>query len=149
MKFLYDRDHGIMRPLLVLKSQLVKRGKQSWSDNYTKDLIRGILMTACDISATFKPWSIQKRVAELVAHEFFEQGDLEREKLNQMPIAMMDREREHELPLMQVAFIDLICLPVYKILSDCWPRLLPLYKGCLANRDQWKCLSDENTASEK
>ena len=80
--------------------ELVKRGEQSWSDVCTKDLIRGILMTACDISATFKPWHIQKRVAELVAHEFFEQGDLEKEKLNQMPSAMMDRERQHELPLM-------------------------------------------------
>lgn len=55
-------------------------------------------MTACDISATFKPWPIQERVAEMVASEFFEQGDLERKKLNEMPSALMDRNRKNELP---------------------------------------------------
>ena len=28
--------------------------------------------------------------------------------------AMMDRERKDELPQMQVGFIDVICLPLYK-----------------------------------
>ena len=29
--------------------------------------------------------------------------------------AMMDRERKDELPQMQVGFIDVICLPLYKV----------------------------------
>jgi len=37
--------------------------------------------------------------------------------------AMMDRERKDELPQMQVGFIDVICLPLYKVslkyFSDC------------------------------
>ena len=43
-------------------------------------------MTACDVAAISKPWCIQQRVAELVASEFFEQGDLERTDLNLEPI---------------------------------------------------------------
>ena len=43
-------------------------------------------MTACDVSAITKPWPIQKRVAHLVAAEFFEQGDLERSRLNVEPM---------------------------------------------------------------
>ena len=73
-------------------------------------------MTACDVSAITKPWEIQKRVstvtssqgflyslepshshynipgsphvqvAELVASEFFEQGDIEKNDLNLQPI---------------------------------------------------------------
>lgn len=43
-------------------------------------------MTACDVSAITKPWPVQKRVAHLVAAEFFEQGDLERSTLNVEPI---------------------------------------------------------------
>ena len=43
-------------------------------------------MTACDVAAITKPWTIQQRVAELVASEFFEQGDLERNDLNLEPI---------------------------------------------------------------
>ncbi|XP_054168648.1 cGMP-specific 3',5'-cyclic phosphodiesterase-like [Oppia nitens] len=125
--------------------ELVKNDEKDWSNVYVKEILRGILMTACDISATFKPWDIQKKVAELVAHEFFEQGDLERQQLNQMPSAMMDREKKHELPIMQVAFIELICLPLYKNLSECWPSLSILYEGCLNNRDNWKQFSQINT----
>ena len=44
------------------------------------------MMTACDVSAITKPWPIQKRVAYLVAAEFFEQGDLERSRLNVEPM---------------------------------------------------------------
>lgn len=73
-------------------------------------------MTACDIAAITKPWEIQKavssnvrnincfkwlmlfisnqyvvdffmcQVAELVASEFFEQGDIEKEELKIIPI---------------------------------------------------------------
>lgn len=43
-------------------------------------------MTVCDLSAITKPWPIEKRVAELVSSEFFEQGDMERQELNIMPI---------------------------------------------------------------
>lgn len=31
--------------------------------------------------------------------------------------AMMDREKKDELPQMQVEFIDVICLPLYKVSS--------------------------------
>lgn len=37
-------------------------------------------MTACDLGAICKPWEIQQLVADLVAQEFFEQGDLEQQK---------------------------------------------------------------------
>ena len=57
-------------------------------------------MTACDVSAICKPWKIQKKIAELVALEFFQQGDREKKELKEKPIAMMDRERKDEFPLM-------------------------------------------------
>ena len=43
-------------------------------------------MTACDVAAIAKPWQVQLRVAELVASEFFEQGDVERNNLHIEPI---------------------------------------------------------------
>lgn len=51
----------------------------------------GMMMTACDVSAIAKPWEVQHRVAKLVADEFFDQGDLEKLQLNTQPVAMMDR----------------------------------------------------------
>ena len=80
--------------------ELVGSGPIDWKESTSRQLLRSVLMTACDISASFKPWPIQKKIAELVASEFFEQGDLERQKLNERPSAMMDRDRENELPLM-------------------------------------------------
>lgn len=47
---------------------------------------RGMMMTACDVAAIGKPWRVQKRVANMVANEFFEQGDLERNDLQVEPI---------------------------------------------------------------
>ena len=63
-------------------------------------------MTACDLGAITKPWPIQKRVALLVADEFFYQGDLEKEKLQVEPIDMMNREKKDKLPSMQVSSIS-------------------------------------------
>ncbi|XP_077992987.1 cGMP-specific 3',5'-cyclic phosphodiesterase-like isoform X3 [Glandiceps talaboti] len=123
---------------------LVQKGEKNWTRPEKKDLLRGMMMTACDVSAITKPWEIQRRVAELVAGEFFEQGDLEKMQLGQQPIAMMDREKKDELPKMQVGFIDAICMPVYKMFSDVWPGLTPLYAGVKSNRDNWQALADEH-----
>lgn len=102
-----------------------------------------MMMTACDVSAIAKPWEIQHKMAKLVADEFFDQGDLEKLQLNQQPVAMMDRERKDELPQMQVGFIDVICLPLYKVLSDTFPWIKPLYEGCLENRNHWQDLAEK------
>ena len=53
-----------------------------------------MLMTACDLGAITKPWPIQKRVALLVADEFFYQGDLEKCQLQVTPMDMMNREKK-------------------------------------------------------
>jgi hypothetical protein len=45
-----------------------------------------MMMTACDVAAITKPWEVQKEVAQLVANEFFEQGDVEKTQLGETPI---------------------------------------------------------------
>lgn len=56
-----------------------------------RPVLCGIMMTACDVSAIAKPWEVQHRVAKLVADEFFDQGDMEKQQLNTQPMEMMDR----------------------------------------------------------
>lgn len=56
--------------------ELTKNSQFVWEDEDHRDLLRSMLMTACDISAITKPWPVQKRIAELVATEFFEQLSL-------------------------------------------------------------------------
>ncbi|XP_071952121.1 dual 3',5'-cyclic-AMP and -GMP phosphodiesterase 11-like isoform X2 [Antedon mediterranea] len=115
---------------------LVKSKDCDWCDEENREILRGMLMTACDVSAISKPWEVQKEVAELVSGEFFEQGDLER-KLNVEPEDMMNREKHHLLPKMQVSFIDAICLPIYKALTIGFEKLYPLKKGTEENRENW------------
>ena len=71
---------------------LITNGSLSWSNQDHKKLIRGLLMTACDLGAITKPWDIQQKIATLVSDEFFYQGDLEKQELQMSPIPMMDRD---------------------------------------------------------
>ncbi|XP_031825771.2 phosphodiesterase 6 [Nomia melanderi] len=123
--------------------ELIDDGEFDWQSEEKKELLCGMMMTACDVSAIAKPWEVQHRVAKLVADEFFDQGDLERLQLNQQPVAMMDRERRDELPQMQVGFIDVICLPLYKVMSDTFPWIMPLYDGTMENRRHWQDLAEK------
>ncbi|GAU92146.1 hypothetical protein RvY_04264-2 [Ramazzottius varieornatus] len=118
--------------------QLVSYPDTDWSAGPAKELLSGMLMTACDLGAICKPWEVQQLVADLVAQEFFEQGDMEQQKFGAPTAPMFDRNKYPELPKMQVGFIDFICLPLYKAFSDFAPGLKPLYDGCLTNREHWE-----------
>ncbi|CAB4012079.1 cGMP-specific 3, 5 -cyclic phosphodiesterase-like isoform X1 [Paramuricea clavata] len=104
-----------------------------------------MMMTACDVSAITKPWPIQQTVAKLVASEFFEQGDIERDELKSEPMPMMDRKKKDDLPKMQVGFIDAICLPIYKLMTEVDANLSPLLDGVTSNRQNWQTLADDVT----
>jgi len=95
-------------------------GEIDWQGEDKKKLLCGMLMTAADVSAIAKPWELQHETAKMVADEFFDQGDMEKMKLNITPMGMMDREKKDELPQMQVEFIDRICVPLYGVLSERW-----------------------------
>lgn len=41
---------------------MVNEGDLDWSDDERKELLRGMMMTACDVSAIAKPWDVQKKV---------------------------------------------------------------------------------------
>lgn len=127
--------------------ELVRDHEFHWGNEPHRDLLRGMLMTACDVSAITKPWKVQRRVAELVTREFFEQGDVERMDLKIEPIAMMDRRKKDELPKMQVGFIDAICGPLYEMLAELLDELSPLNNGCRDNRKHWQSLAENPTGS--
>lgn len=121
-------------------------GCEDWSSNENRELLRAMMMTACDLSAITKPWPVQRRTALLVAEEFFQQGDLEQQELKSTPMAMMDRAKKDELPQMQVGFIDSVCLPLYKAFTQMSPKLAPLKEGCRENKLQWQKLADDYKA---
>ncbi|KAK8379681.1 hypothetical protein O3P69_019581 [Scylla paramamosain] len=95
--------------------ELSDNGEFDWQSEEKKNLLCGMMMTACDVSAIAKPWEVQHKTAKLVADEFFEQGDLERLQLNEQPIA----------------------------LSESFPWVKPLYDGCASNLYHWKTLAEQ------
>ncbi|PIO35320.1 hypothetical protein AB205_0065700, partial [Aquarana catesbeiana] len=105
--------------------------------------IKAMLMTACDLSAITKPWPVQQRIAELVATEFYDQGDKERRELNIEPIDLMNREKKDKIPSMQVGFIDAICLELYEALTQVSESCYPLLEGCLRNKQKWQVLAEQ------
>ncbi|XP_022186791.2 dual 3',5'-cyclic-AMP and -GMP phosphodiesterase 11 isoform X3 [Nilaparvata lugens] len=123
---------------------LVRERSYNWSREDHRELLRGMTMTVCDLAAITKPWNVEKRIAELVTSEFFEQGDIERQELNITPIDIMNREKEDQLPAMQVDFIDSICLPIYESFAELSEKLRPLVQGVLVNRKHWEKIALEN-----
>jgi dual 3',5'-cyclic-AMP and -GMP phosphodiesterase 11 len=129
--------------------RIVDSGTMDWSNPSHCELIRSMMMTACDLSAITKPWQVQKKVAELIASEFFEQGDIEKNELNIKPIDMMDREKQSELPRMQIGFIDTICMPVYQAFARLGEEFEPLLIGCQENRQHWQLMAEGRVVDEK
>uniref|UniRef100_A0A2D4IYF5 PDEase domain-containing protein n=1 Tax=Micrurus lemniscatus lemniscatus TaxID=129467 RepID=A0A2D4IYF5_MICLE len=122
---------------------LLRNNQFNLQDLYQKELFLAMLMTACDLSAITKPWPVQQRIAELVAAEFFDQGDKERQELNIEPTDLMNREKKNKIPSMQVGFIDAICLQLYEALTYISEACYPLLEGCRKNRQKWQTLSEE------
>ncbi|EDO43657.1 predicted protein [Nematostella vectensis] len=108
-----------------------------------RDMLKAMMMTACDLNGTTKPWEIQKEVVNLVTREFFEQGDMERERYNMEPMAIMDRQKIDELPKLQVQFFETTGLPVFKVLAKLNNKLQPLVDGAESNKRRWQKLDAE------
>lgn len=122
---------------------LMKKRQFNWDDPHHKELIMAMMMTACDVSAITKPWPVQQRTAELVAAEFFEQGDKERRELNIEPTDLMNREKRDKIPSLQVGFIDGICVQLYENMVMVSDACLPLLEGCKQNRQKWQSLAEQ------
>ncbi|XP_035408485.1 cGMP-specific 3',5'-cyclic phosphodiesterase isoform X6 [Cygnus atratus] len=123
--------------------ELLRKKQFNWEDPMQKELFLAMLMTACDLSAITKPWPVQQRIAELVATEFFDQGDKERKELNIEPTDLMNREKKNKIPSMQVGFIDAVCLQLYEALTHVSEACYPLLDGCRKNRQKWQSLAEQ------
>ncbi|XP_070175447.1 dual 3',5'-cyclic-AMP and -GMP phosphodiesterase 11A-like [Littorina saxatilis] len=142
--------HSILATDLSLHIQLrekffsmVESGQRTWDDRESKEIYRSMLMTASDIAAITKPWDVQRRAADLVVTEFFDQGDKEKHVLKLQPQACMDREKQDEVAKLQMSWIDGICLPLYKSLAKMEPGFRPMMDGVLSNRARWERLDAE------
>ncbi|PFX27484.1 dual 3',5'-cyclic-AMP and -GMP phosphodiesterase 11A-like [Stylophora pistillata] len=128
---------------------LVERGELDPKIPDHRDMLKAMMMTACDLNGTTKPWEIQKEVVHLVTSEFFQQGDLERNTLKMEPSALMDRQKVDELPALQVQFFETTGIPVFKCLATFNPNIRPLLDGAESNKNRWCELEKERQARQK
>ncbi len=99
-----------------------------------------MLMTASDLSGGTKKWECHYRVSNIqknlnlsrkkktenffkkfklsqqVSDEFFNEGDLEKEKFKKEPIDSMNRNKSEQLPKIQMQFLQTVCFPLYKVI---------------------------------
>jgi class 3 adenylate cyclase len=110
----------------------------------SRGLLSSMILHVADVSNPTRPGKVSRKWAYVVQSEFFRQGDKEKE-LNMKRSPFMDREFEN-LPRMQVAFIDAVVQPVFKLFAD----FLPLVEGqCLKplvqNRAFWQSMLHRTT----
>ncbi|KAK2116159.1 hypothetical protein P7K49_006785 [Saguinus oedipus] len=111
---------------------------------------KAMLMTACDLSAITKPWPIQQRIAELVATEFFDQGDRERKELNIEPTVIHLLTRQNISPKqvvnggMYIYSPVLIPTPAFSLSKEFNKDLRLTRKG---RRDTKRTMEKKNTGA--
>jgi dual 3',5'-cyclic-AMP and -GMP phosphodiesterase 11 len=108
-------------------------------------LLRDVLMTAADLSAVTKPFPAQRRTAELVYAEFFDQGDLERALGTQELQDLMNRNKVADLPKMQIGFIDFVAGPVYETLGAHFEEFAILTQEAKRNKRDWEALAEKGS----
>ncbi|KNC50844.1 cAMP and cAMP-inhibited cGMP 3',5'-cyclic phosphodiesterase 10A [Thecamonas trahens ATCC 50062] len=112
-------------------------------NDHHRKMLSALIISACDLSASTKPWDIQHPVTMSIFEEFFAQGD-EEKATGITPIPMMDREVAN-IPELELGFIDYVAAPTYTALADLVPELAPLVDGVSSNRQVWDQLHNEGT----
>ncbi|XP_041979931.1 cAMP and cAMP-inhibited cGMP 3',5'-cyclic phosphodiesterase 10A-like [Aricia agestis] len=107
-----------------------------WNNAEHKKLLKGILMTTCDLSGSCKPFNIAKSNANAVYEEFYNQGDKERE-LGYTPLRMMDRRRRGKRAAEQLQFIAVVLQPCTLLLKALLPNTAPIAELCRKTQESW------------
>ncbi|XP_048256360.1 probable 3',5'-cyclic phosphodiesterase pde-5 isoform X3 [Haliotis rufescens] len=154
-KVLGDIRHCILATDLALffgnrakLKDIADRNDFSWDIQEHRRVLRDIAMTSCDLCAMTKPWDVQAETVKVIYEEFYAQGDEEKEQ-GMTPMAMMDRDKKHELPQLEVGFIVGICLPCYELLAQILPATTPMVEGIRANLSKWQEMAEEAKEESK
>ncbi|XP_067845185.1 cAMP and cAMP-inhibited cGMP 3',5'-cyclic phosphodiesterase 10A [Heptranchias perlo] len=116
---------------------LLQAGALNLSDQGHRDRVIGLMMTACDLCSVTKLWPVTKATTNDIYAEFWGEGD-DMKKMGMQPIAMMDREKDNEIPDSQVGFYNAVAMPCYRILAEIFPASTQLLKACRDNLGQWE-----------
>ncbi|XP_055341604.1 cAMP and cAMP-inhibited cGMP 3',5'-cyclic phosphodiesterase 10A-like [Paramacrobiotus metropolitanus] len=151
----------IKEAILATDLALYFAGKRSFEAMLDNDEIRldngdhrrrlmNILMNACDLTASTKPWGYQAECTRDLYDEFYTQGDIEK-RYGEPPIPMLDRDNEGNLAREQVGFLRYVCMPLYALVSRILPSTQCLVDSCVVNMMHWEqeVIKAEEAQTEK
>jgi len=105
-----------------------------------KRLLLKMLLKCADVGHVTLPQDLHTMWVQCLQEEFYRQGDFE--CTARMPISFLcDRNRPRNGPAFgenQLGFLDIICVPMYTSLVDCFPLLVELLSNLLRNRRTWE-----------
>ena len=110
--------------LAKFKSKLIQVARSNSASHIATDadtqMFLKMAMHTADVSNPAKPWIYARHWAELIAEEFYNQGDRER-GLGLTISAFMDRNKPN-LPKLQLSFINFIVAPLFEVSHAAhWP----------------------------
>ena len=133
----------------VLATDMTKHGEivtqaSDKLDNMAEDhtFFLSTLIHAADISHPCRPWEMHEHWTQMVAEEFFQQGDAEKE-LGLEVSFLCDRDTV-EIPKSQVGFINFAIMPLFMVLVEKIPEMDPMIKNINENRSKWEELVRED-----
>eukprot|EP01062_Namystynia_karyoxenos_P069279 TRINITY_DN64803_c0_g1_i1.p1 TRINITY_DN64803_c0_g1~~TRINITY_DN64803_c0_g1_i1.p1 ORF type:complete len:718 (+),score=240.19 TRINITY_DN64803_c0_g1_i1:125-2155(+) len=102
-----------------------------------RQLVMQLLLKAADVSNITKPFAMSRKWGIAVQHEFYLQGDRERE-LGHEVNPMFDRHKRHELRTSQLGFMKGLGLPFYTLVAQVFPGMQYVLDGLRDNISQWE-----------
>jgi hypothetical protein len=106
-------------------------------------LIGKILIKCADISNVARPFPLARKWADILLHEFFRQGDIEKAK--GLPLGPFMNRQNVVMAQMQLGFINSIAFPLFDLVAVFAPDLRPSIADVLVTNSQlWAKVLAEN-----
>ncbi|GMH79737.1 hypothetical protein TrST_g5350 [Triparma strigata] len=113
--------HGLSLQKQIVAGESNCETAAGMKETANRSFLIDVFLHAADISNPVKSFDICKKWAYMVVEEFFQQGDLEKERGEDVS-PMMDRLTTN-IPTMQVSFIEFVVYPLYDALIKTFPSL--------------------------
>ncbi|PRP78206.1 3'5'-cyclic nucleotide phosphodiesterase family protein, partial [Planoprotostelium fungivorum] len=100
-----------------------------------RKLLSEMVLKCADISNVIKPFPIAMKWAEIICQEFFNQGDMERQR--GVAVSPLMNRATVIIPQMQLGFINSICVPIFSLFSSFDNSLTNISKHLKNNIQEW------------
>lgn len=135
IKLILSTDMGQHFEIISKFQSRIATGPLTKSDD-DRLLLATIILKCADISNISRPFEIAKKWAHRCIAEFFNQGDLEKER--GLPVGAQNDRNTVCLPKSQIGFCDFIAGTIVKQIVVAFPSLSKISDAINSNRERWQ-----------